>query len=293
MHFQNRSRWGLAAVAALPLAIASSLASASSHREAPFITKHPKVDGTDFYMFRSYEPGREGYVTLIANYLPLQDPYGGPNYFTLDPDARLRDPHRQRRRRARGPDLPVPLQQRRSRTSRSRRRQEADRPSRWSTPARSARPATRSALNVIETYTVERRPRRSPQRGKPLTQRSDGDGSRRRSAKPSTTSAPSRSRTTRPTRASSLYDVDDSRAARAGPRVRRPAQGAVRVNLGEIFDLVNTATRVGTAERREPNDLADKNVTTLALEVPIACLTARQRARDRRLDHGEPAAGQC
>ena len=38
-------------------------------------------------MFRSYEPGRDGYVTLIANYLPLQDPYGGPNYFKLDPNA--------------------------------------------------------------------------------------------------------------------------------------------------------------------------------------------------------------
>ena len=38
-------------------------------------------------MFRSYEPAREGYVTLIANYQPLQDAYGGPNYFTLDPEA--------------------------------------------------------------------------------------------------------------------------------------------------------------------------------------------------------------
>lgn len=63
-------------------------AHASSHREAPFITTQPKVDGTDFYMFRSYEPGRDGFVTLIANYLPLQDPYGGPNYFNLDPEAR-------------------------------------------------------------------------------------------------------------------------------------------------------------------------------------------------------------
>ncbi len=33
---------------------------ASSHREAPFIAENPKVDGTDFYMFRSYEAGREG-----------------------------------------------------------------------------------------------------------------------------------------------------------------------------------------------------------------------------------------
>ena len=60
---------------------------ASSHREAPAITETPKVDGTDFYMFRSYESGRENYVTFIANYQPLQAPYGGPNYFTMDPDA--------------------------------------------------------------------------------------------------------------------------------------------------------------------------------------------------------------
>lgn len=60
---------------------------ASSHREAPFVTQSPKVDATDFYLFRSYESGREDYVTLIANYLPLQDAYGGPNYFSLDPNA--------------------------------------------------------------------------------------------------------------------------------------------------------------------------------------------------------------
>ena len=59
----------------------------SSHREAPGITEQPKVDGTDFYMFRSYESGRENYVTFIANYQPIQAPYGGPNYFTMDPDA--------------------------------------------------------------------------------------------------------------------------------------------------------------------------------------------------------------
>jgi hypothetical protein len=67
---------------------------ASSHREAPFITTSPKVDGTDFYMFRSYEGidaagkgGRSDYVTLLANYQPLQGPYGGPNYFSMDPNA--------------------------------------------------------------------------------------------------------------------------------------------------------------------------------------------------------------
>jgi len=64
-----------------------SFVSASSHREAPDITKTPKVDATDFYLFNSYEPGREDYLILAANYIPLQDGYGGPNYFTLDEDA--------------------------------------------------------------------------------------------------------------------------------------------------------------------------------------------------------------
>lgn len=60
---------------------------ASSHREAPNITRTPTVDATDFYLFNSYEAGRENYVTLIANYIPLQDAYGGPNYFAMDPQA--------------------------------------------------------------------------------------------------------------------------------------------------------------------------------------------------------------
>src|ERR1700680_191868 len=38
-------------------------------------------------MFNSYESGRAGYVTLVANYVPLQDPQGGPNYFNLDDNA--------------------------------------------------------------------------------------------------------------------------------------------------------------------------------------------------------------
>jgi hypothetical protein len=59
----------------------------SSHREAPFIAAHPKVDATDFYMFNSYDPAHAGYVTLIANYQPFENPQGGPNYFTMDPKA--------------------------------------------------------------------------------------------------------------------------------------------------------------------------------------------------------------
>ncbi len=89
---RNKKLAGSVAVAAALCAAGTALA--SSHREAPFITTSPKVDATDFYMFRSYEGvstggtgGRADYVTLIANYQPLQAPYGGPNYFSLDPNA--------------------------------------------------------------------------------------------------------------------------------------------------------------------------------------------------------------
>lgn len=75
-----------ALITAIALCMSAS-AVASSHREAPSITKTPKVDASDFYMFNSYENNRADYVTIIANYLPLQDAYGGPNYFALDPDA--------------------------------------------------------------------------------------------------------------------------------------------------------------------------------------------------------------
>ncbi|MBA3835300.1 MAG: DUF4331 domain-containing protein, partial [Sphingomonas sp.] len=56
-------------------------------REAPNITELRKVDNTDVYAFRSYEPGRDDFITLISNFQPDQEPGGGPNYYTLDPDA--------------------------------------------------------------------------------------------------------------------------------------------------------------------------------------------------------------
>lgn len=85
-HMRKKHCAAAAIGAGLALSIAGG-ALASSHREAPFITEIPKVDGTDVYAFRSFEPGRSGFVTVIANYLPLQDAYGAPNYFNLDPDA--------------------------------------------------------------------------------------------------------------------------------------------------------------------------------------------------------------
>lgn len=93
--FQSKLRTLMAAFGAASVAMlaGTSESQASSHREAPFISKNPKVDGTDFYMFQSYEASRiqgdgtSAYTTLIANYIPLQDSYGGPNYFSFDPAA--------------------------------------------------------------------------------------------------------------------------------------------------------------------------------------------------------------
>jgi len=57
----------------------------SSHREAPGISKDPVADSTDVYAFVS--PDRPDYVTLIANYVPLQGPAGGPNFYEFGDDV--------------------------------------------------------------------------------------------------------------------------------------------------------------------------------------------------------------
>lgn len=82
-----RSRIASAALALGALVMFSADAEASSHREAPFITKMPKVDNTDVYAFRSYEAGRANFVTIIANFNPIQVAYAGPNFYTMDPEA--------------------------------------------------------------------------------------------------------------------------------------------------------------------------------------------------------------
>ena len=64
---------------------------ASSHREAPLIADDPLADNTDLYAFRSPDsPGNDGAasVTIIANYIPLELPQGGPNYNTFGENIR-------------------------------------------------------------------------------------------------------------------------------------------------------------------------------------------------------------
>src|SRR5256886_6912494 len=57
----------------------------SSHREAPEISKDPVADSTDVYAFVS--PDKPDTVTLIANYLPLEGPAGGPNFYEFGDDV--------------------------------------------------------------------------------------------------------------------------------------------------------------------------------------------------------------
>jgi hypothetical protein len=54
---------------------------AASHRDSPRILEDPTADNTDVYAFVSTEPGRQDYVTLIANFIPLEEPGEGPNYY--------------------------------------------------------------------------------------------------------------------------------------------------------------------------------------------------------------------
>ncbi|HXP18170.1 MAG TPA: DUF4331 domain-containing protein [Streptosporangiaceae bacterium] len=57
----------------------------SSHREAPEISQDPVADSTDLYAFVS--PDQPDTVTLIANYIPLQEPSGGPNFYAFGDDV--------------------------------------------------------------------------------------------------------------------------------------------------------------------------------------------------------------
>jgi hypothetical protein len=62
-------------------------ASAASHREAPLISLDGPADISDFFMFRSYEPGNQDKVVLVANVNPGAEPSSGPNYYNFDPSV--------------------------------------------------------------------------------------------------------------------------------------------------------------------------------------------------------------
>jgi hypothetical protein len=248
-------------------------AQAASHREAPMITQYPKVDNTDTYVFRSYETGRDGYVVFIANYVPLQDAYGGPNYFEMDPDA-VYEVHIDNNGDARedltfsfrfsntirgtalnigGQNVAIPL-------------------------VNSGQITTGgvAALNVLQTFTIDliQGPSRTGTR-QPVLPLVGGTAYEKPIDNIGNKSIPDYAG----------YSAMHIRGMNIPgctpppgtfPRVfvgqRKEGFG---VNLGEIFDLVNIPTaRVIGSRSGASNVTADKNITSIAFEVPISCLTA-------------------
>jgi hypothetical protein len=270
---QRTLKWMMTSIGlvALPLA-----AMASSHREAPFITTRSKVDGTDFYLFNSYEAGRTGYVTLIASYQPFENPQGGPNYYTMDPSAlyeisidntgtgkealtfqfRFTTVESGLSVMAGGKSIPVPL-----------------------VNIGPVSAGSSASQNVAETYTLTLvRGDRRTGTVQPIADAATGG---------TTFNKPldnigAKSIADYPTYAASFIRTITIPGCSSPGRVFvGQRQDGFVVNLGETFDLVNIKYPVTelvpaglNARQLAPNSLAGYNVTSIALEVPAACLTA-------------------
>ncbi len=269
---RTRKAWLVAAL----FATAGMTVYGSSHREAPGITKSPKLDGTDFYLFRSYEPGRSAFTTLLANYQPLQDVYGGPNFFTLDSSG-LYEIQVDNDGDARED---ITFQFRFTNTAKNLNVQVGDRM--IGVPLVHIGPIGPQAdntdnLNVIESYSLNiiRGDRRHGRRSA-ITNAADGS----RTFRKPVDRIGDKSIANNDPNAYNQYANNhifpiDIPGCDAGGRVfvGQRREGFV-VNLSEAFDLINT-NPLGPIDG-ETNSLAGKNVTTLALEVPTSCLVDRE-----------------
>ncbi|MEO5574409.1 MAG: DUF4331 domain-containing protein [Gammaproteobacteria bacterium] len=252
-------------------------AQASSHREAPFITEQPKVDGTDWYMFQSYETGRSGFTTLIANYQPFQDAYGGPNYFFMDPDA-LYEIHIDNNADA-NEDLTFQF---RFQNTLQDLQVDTGGGVMVSVPLINIGPfgpaiTAGNPLNIVETYTVRavRGDRRTGFSSSGLAKNST-DNTTTTFNKPADNIG-NKSIPDYPGYATNhVFNINipgcTTDVATQGRVFVGQRKEPFYINVGEIFDLINL-NPLG-ARNSEPNTLFDKNVTTLALEVPTSCLTA-------------------
>lgn len=264
----------LSAVLLLVLALVSAATLASSHREAPFITRHPKVDATDFYMFTSYETGRGNYTTLIADYAPLQDAYGGPNYFSLDPDA-LYEIHIDNNGDAKE-DLTFQF-----------RFSNSNKNATFSIGGKNVSiPLVISGagisavndpnINLRETYTVTlvRGDRRSGSRAAVTNASGNGTVFDKPIDNIGSKSIPDYAAYA----AKHMYTINIPGCTGPGRLFVGQRKDPFVVNLGETFDLVNIKAPVvqlqANAETNAQDSLADANVTALVLEVPTACLVA-------------------
>jgi hypothetical protein len=259
----NRS-FLLAGVAGLVACVSGALA--SSHGEAPYSKVNPKTDATDFYMFNSYEAGRDGFVTIVANFYPLQDAYSGPNYFTLDPDAlyqihidndgnaaedltfsfRVATQNRDIAIDVGGVMVSVPLVA--------------------VGPVGDNRDATAN-LNVVETYSLDviRGERSGP--GQPVTDAATGSAVFKKPVDNiGTKTIPNYAAYA----ADHVYTVRLPGSNLTGRVFVGQRKDPFVVNLGETFDLVNL-NPLGP-ENGRADKLADKNITSFIMEIPASYL---------------------
>ena len=242
---------------------------ASSHREAPFITQMPKVDGTDFYLFKSYEANKAQFVTLIANYVPLQDAYGGPNYFMMDPAAvyeikidnngdsvedltyQFKFNNVNKDAKFNGVSIPLVV----------------------SGPGIAN--LDDANANVRESYTVSliTSKKISARKSKTFKQAITQVGTNGTTfLKPLDNIGNKTIPDYAAYAAKHVYAINIPGCSVPGRVFVGQRKESFVVNLGETFDLINL-NPLG-AVTGEKNDLEDKNVTSLAMEVPTACLTA-------------------
>ena len=286
---------GLAAATA---ALIPSSAFASSHREAPFISGQTQVDATDLYMFRSYEAGRQDFVTILANYQPFQDPQGGPNFHMFSPNAlyeihidnngdavedltfqfRFKNTSKAGALTVGGKSVKIPLIN--------------------SGPITGVNPAT---LNVRETFTID--VVRGTRRGGTRTSVTNAAGGAAEFDKPVDNIGDKvfGSATGYATYANQhIYNVAIPGCAVPGRVFVGQRKEPFYIAVGKAFDLFNL-NPLGAETGGNNNDLEAKNVSTLAMEVPIACLTAGAEPvigayttaslRQGRLLDGSPATG--
>lgn len=261
------------ATAIAGICLTASVSHGASHREAPYITEIPKVDASDFYLFRSYEAGREDYVTMIANYLPLQDAYGGPNYFDLDSDA-IYEIHIDNDGNAQEDitfqfkftDVQTDLQ--------------LEVGTDGATKSVSVPLKNIGAIGpgAMDTDNVQVR-----QEYEITVIRGDRRTGMHETVMNSTTGTTTFRKPLDNIGGKSFTDYQAYSDAHIfsmaipgcsvdGKVFVGQRKEAFAVNLGEIFDLVNT-NPLGARDGEGAGDLADKNVTSLAMEVPTACLT--------------------
>lgn len=248
----------------LLLSLVPIAAMASSHREAPFISNMPQLDASDFYMFKSYETGRSAYVTLLANYNPLQDAYSGPNFHTMSDravyDIRIDNDG----------DAKANLTFRFTFTNTYNRLAVPTGGSSTTTvPLINIGPVSASNqanLNVTQTYKVQVfKDGQAP--GAAITNFSGGSDTFTKPAD----NIGNKSIADYATYAGNyIYTVNIPGCATPGRMFVGQRKDGFVADLGAIFDLVNL-NPLGAAGSR-PNALTDKNVNTLALEVPASCL---------------------